>query len=125
MVQVFNQTKQRLPMSQSFFVDVAKKVLGGKYELSLVFVSAQKSLAMNRKFRNKNKSANVLSFPLEKNAGEIFINLQTKTEATRFEMSHKEFITFLLIHGCLHLKGFDHGTKMEKAEQNFLKKISF
>jgi len=38
-------------------------------------------------------------------------------------LSYKKYVEFLLIHGCLHLKGLGHGDKMSKEEKRFLKKI--
>lgn len=123
MIEISNSTKRNLPSSKLRFAQIKEAVLGKKYELSLVFVGNARSKTLNKKHRGKNYSANVLSFPLDNSAGEIFINLDTKKEAIQFEMSHKKYIEFLLIHGCLHLKGFDHGEKMSAEEQKYLKKI--
>ena len=122
MFAVQNLTKRKAPAGQLNYRKIKEVVLGKKFELSLVFVSVILAKKLNRKFRGKNKPANVLSFPLEKNAGEIFINLDTKKEAKKFGLTHKKYVDFLLIHGALHLKGLDHGKKMEALEQKFLAK---
>lgn len=71
--------------------------------------------------RGKDKSTNVLSFPLSENSGEIFIDLATvKKELRKFDMSYTKLVVYLFIHGCLHLKGMEHGDKMTEAEQKFL-----
>ena len=89
-----------------------------KYELSLVFVDKKFSHRLNKSFRGKDYPTNVLSFPLSKNSGEIFIDLDTaKKEAKEFEMTFREFVIFLFIHGLLHLKGMQHGATMEKRER--------
>ena len=96
-------------------------VLGKHYELSLVFIDAAHSRKLNRVYRNKNKSTNVLSFPISKKSGEIFIDLDTaKSEAPKFGMTFQKFVTYLFIHGILHLKGMEHGGKMEKRELKLL-----
>jgi ssRNA-specific RNase YbeY (16S rRNA maturation enzyme) len=60
------------------------KVLGKKYELSLVFIGDKKSLSLNKQFRKKNHIANVLSFPIDADLGEIFINYpNAKKEAKK------------------------------------------
>lgn len=87
-----------------------EKVLGKNYDLSLVFCGSAKARALNLKFRNKDKVANILSFPLSPNSGEIFIKLP----ATVFSVPH------LFIHGLLHLKGLTHSSKMEVEERKFL-----
>jgi ssRNA-specific RNase YbeY (16S rRNA maturation enzyme) len=51
-----------------------ESVLGKKYELSLVFIGDKKSKSLNKKFRNKDYKANILSFPIDNDMGEIFIN---------------------------------------------------
>lgn len=123
MFELSNLTKRNLPESKLRFQLIKEEILGKKYELSLVFAGKTKMRNLNVQHRNKNTSANVLSFPYEKNSGEIFINLDTQFEAKKFGMSHKKYLEYLLIHGCLHLKGLDHGEKMEKMEDKYLKKI--
>jgi len=101
-------------------------VLGKKYELSLVFVGDAISRRLNKKYRKKDKATNILSFPLTKDNGEIFINLKiAKKDAPKFEKSYNNFVKFLFIHGCLHLKGFEHGVGMEKMEEKFSKEFDF
>ena len=103
------------------FTSLKNKVLPRDYELSLVFVDSNFSRKLNRTYRGKNKSANILSFPLSNKCGEIFIDLITaRKEMKKFNMSFKKFVTYLFIHGLLHLKGMRHGDTMEKAEQKLL-----
>lgn len=101
--------------------EIKDKVLGKKYELSLVFTNKTLSRKLNRIYRGKNKPTNVLSFQISKTSGEIFIDLDTaRKEYKKFGMNFKEFVKFLYIHGLLHLKGMDHGRKMEEAEKKLL-----
>lgn len=102
-------------------------VLGKDFKLSLVFVDNIFSRKLNKVYRKKNKPANILSFPLSKKSpdcagsGEIFIDLVTaKREMKMFQMSFPDFVTFLFIHGLLHLKGMKHGDTMEKKEKKLL-----
>lgn len=97
-------------------------VLGKNYELSLVFIGDKISRDLNNKFRKKDRPTNVLSFPLDKNVGEIFINLKyAEKEARDLGETLKYRVGFLLIHGMLHLRGFAHGGKMEEKELYFSK----
>jgi len=41
--------------------------------------------------------------------------------APKFDRPYDNFLTFLFIHGLVHLKGFNHGPKMEQMEQKFRK----
>ena len=98
------------------FALIKNAVLGKKYSLSLVFINAVESRKINFAYRKKDKPTNVLSFPLDKNCGEIFICP---------EIAKKEGLSvgFLFIHGLLHLKGMEHGSTMEKAEDKLRKKF--
>jgi probable rRNA maturation factor len=108
------------------FAKIKDAVLGPKYELSLVFVGDKKSRALNNSYRGKNQPTNCLSFALGKNSGEIFLNLKkAKKEAAKFGQKFDNFVAFLFIHSCLHLKGMEHGSRMERAEMKFLKKFQF
>ena len=98
--------------------------MGKRYQLSLVFVDNDFSKNLNKIYRKKNKPTNILSFPLSKNSGEIFINLElAQKEARAFNQTFPNFIGFLFIHGLCHLKGMEHGGTMEKAESKLRKKF--
>ncbi len=120
-VSITNMTKGN-PLKGLPFQLIKDKVLGKKYELSLVFCGPRKSRELNFKFRGKNKPTNVLSFPLSQNSGEIFIApAVVKKEASKFGKTFNAFIAQLLIHGLFHLKGMEHGGTMEKAEAKIQK----
>ncbi|MBL7045525.1 MAG: rRNA maturation RNase YbeY [Parcubacteria group bacterium] len=98
------------------------KVLGPKYELSLVFSGDTLTRRLNKEYRGKDYVPNVLTFPLDSDEGEIFINPNiSKRDAKKFEMGYKNFIGYLFIHGMLHLKGYKHGSTMNKQERTLLK----
>jgi len=87
---------------------------------------------LNTDFLNKKKSTNVLSFPnknffnnKENFLGEVFISYETcKKEAEEFKISNKDRIGHLIVHGTLHLLGYDHKTKKdEKKMVNIESKI--
>jgi len=107
-------------MSETLFDQIKKIILGSKYELSLVFISAKKIQTLNKTYRKINKPTDILSFPLSKTSGEMFIcKSETKKIAPDFDRSYENFLLYLFIHGCVHLKGYDHGPKMEKMEEKF------
>lgn len=122
--QICNTTKGSLPRLP--FASVKDAVLGKKYELSLVIVGDVLSRNLNLQYRGKDKPANVLSFPLTANEGEIFINLKrAKIEAPDFEETYTNFVAHLFIHGLFHLKGYAHGSRMELEEKKVMKKFGF
>ncbi len=104
---------------------IKDEILGKAYELSFAFVSKSKIQELNNKYRKKNAPTDVLSFPLSKDAGEILICKEiANTKTSDFGMTKSEFLLFITIHGILHLKGFEHGEKMEKLERKYLKKYT-
>ncbi|MFZ2522484.1 MAG: rRNA maturation RNase YbeY [Minisyncoccia bacterium] len=121
-ISITNTTKSTLPRVP--FVKIKNFVLGEKYDLSLVFVGKERSRKLNLKYRGKNKETNVLSFPLSKKEGEIFINLKLADKQKKtFGRNLNDFVTFLFIHGIMHLKGMQHSSKMEKAEEKIRRKF--
>lgn len=115
MIDIQNKTRTNLPNIP--FEQLANSVLGKKYELSVVFIGNKRSRDLNKKYKNKDKATNILSFPLSKTDGEIFINLNLSySQAAKFKRSKTNFIAFLFIHGMFHLKGFEHGSTMDREE---------
>lgn len=116
-------TKGKLPRLP--FVDIKNLVLGKNYDLSIAFVGKTISQKLNREYRGKNKPTNILSFANSTTSGELILHLDTiKKDAPLFSLNLKDFTIFLIIHGCLHLKGMDHGAIMERAEKKYFKKIT-
>lgn len=108
------------------FEDIARDLLSERYVLSLVVCGDTLARRINRTYRKKDYSPNVLSFPLGEYEGEIFLNVRKgEREAKAAGMSARERIALLFAHGCLHLRGFRHGVKMEKLERDTLKKFGF
>ncbi len=106
------------------FVAIKEAILGKDYELSLVFPDQATSIELHKQWKKKPSPVNILSFPLDENSGEIILTLsQARTEAKKYNQSYHEHLVFLIIHGCLHLKGMTHGAKMEKQERIFYQKF--
>jgi probable rRNA maturation factor len=117
---ITNLTKGNPPIGRLPFVSMKEAVLGKNYELSVVFASKGTLRKLNRIYRGNDKSTDILSFPLGKSEGEIFINgNEAKNEAKKFGRNFENFIGFLFIHGLVHLKGFAHGSTMETQETKF------
>ena len=99
---------------------IKNDILGKKYSLSIAFVSERKSRQINKKYRKKDKAANVLAFPLDSDHGEIILCKPViKKEAKNWDKTFEEFMGFLVIHGMFHLKGMRHSSKMEEAETKY------
>jgi probable rRNA maturation factor len=110
-----------VPLSDAALIQAACSVLGDRYDLSIVICGDARARSLNRTYRNKQSASNVLSFPLSASSGEIFLNAaRIRREAGVYGHSPRKHMLYLLIHGCLHLKGYSHGSTMEKAEQTYL-----
>lgn len=120
---ITNDTKGKLPRLP--FVFMKNKILGTEYELGLSLLTSKKQKEINLTYRGKNETTNILSFPLSKTSGEITIDpIKVASDATLFNMTYNQFFKYLFIHGCLHLKGFEHSSTMERQEKKYLKMFS-
>lgn len=118
-----NMTKEHPPRLP--FKWLKAEVLGETYDLSFVIVGDRRSQTLNTRFRKQNKPANVLSFPLSRESGEMILNLkQARRDTRRFNMPYRTVVGYLFIHGLLHLKGYQHGRTMEKEESRWLNRLS-
>lgn len=120
---ITNETKIKIPNIP--WVEIKNTILGKKYELSLVFPTVKNATELHLDWKNKPGPVNILSFPIDTNVGEIFISLhQAKTECGKFDRAYENYVAFLFIHGCAHLKGHIHGNEMEKYETKIRKKFN-
>jgi len=119
---ITNMTKGTLPRVP--FLRIKEAGLGKNYSLSLVFIGNARSRKLNKSYRDKDKPTNILSFPYDNKNGEIFITVPVaKREAKKFDRTFDNFIAFLFIHGLMHLKGMEHGSTMDKAEEKLRKQF--
>ena len=103
---------------------IKEEVLGKDYDLSVVEADDALMKKLNARYRKKAKTTDVLSFPLSKTEGEIFINLPlAKKEANEAGVEEKDYADYLFVHSLLHLKGYVHGEKMRKEEEKLIKKF--
>ncbi|MAG12858.1 rRNA maturation RNase YbeY [bacterium] len=119
---IANTTKGGIPTLP--FFDIKEAVLGKKYSLSLVFIGDKLSRKLNKQYRKKDVRTNILSFPIVKNEGEIFINTKkAREEARQNNTQYKIHLAHLFIHGLIHLKGYTHSSTMEREEAKVFKKF--
>jgi len=127
MIEINNLTASSV--DEEFLKGVAKKVLKGEDRkevgLSIVFVGQGEMRKLNKKYRGKNKVTDVLSFGSELN--EIVICLrEVKKNAKKYNSTFKKELVQVLIHGILHLLGYEHektkkeAEKMEKKQEYYL-----
>lgn len=114
---------------------LSPRSLPDEAELSLLFTDDAAMHALNREWRGKDSPTNVLSFPQsgrERAAGllgDVIVAEETlRREAALAEKPLEDHMAHLLIHGFLHLLGYDHETageaeKMEQLERVALRKL--
>ena len=120
---IMRNTKGKIPHLP--FLLLKEKILKKNYSLSLVFVDKKTATELYREYKQKDEPLDILSFPLEKNSGEIIMNLaQIRTKAKLYDRTYIDHLAFMTIHGMLHLSGHTHyndtdASLMEKAEEKF------
>ena len=145
-INVFSEEKawsKRLKNKDIFFKRICKafpkkyKFLNKKVTFTLLLSNNKNIKKLNKVFRKKNKSTDILSFPLDKKIkikkntylGDIIISYNYLDKPRSQDLkSFKEKVTKILIHGFLHLLGFDHKnnkdySKMLKEENILFKSV--
>ncbi len=116
------------------FIDVQED----EVELTIRFVDEEEIQSLNNDYRSKNKPTNVLSFPANYEIpdssiyfmGDLVICLNVvETEAIEQEKTFEHHLTHMVIHGVLHLLGYDHiideeAEEMEGFEIEILETLS-
>ena len=99
-------------------------------EIAVLFTNDDRLRDLNRQFRNKDASTNVLSFPsVQENSGldrllflgDIALAFETcASEAQADGKTVEDHVSHLIVHGLLHLLGYDHQTEEEASEMESL-----
>ena len=129
MIEVVNrQRKVRIDSGrwQSFSEQALAAIRNEPADATIAFVSDSQIKELNRRFRGIDKATDVLSFPAgaetsgaTTNLGDIAISLERAAiQAKENEMTLEGEIAQLILHGLLHLCGYDHET--DKGEMNRL-----
>jgi probable rRNA maturation factor len=114
---------------RDFFEDAAQQALlyasqGGEAELTIVLTDDAQVQELNRQFRDLDTPTDVLSFPagdvdLDTSnlyLGDIIISIpRAQAQASNEERSLEDELRLLVVHGVLHLVGYDHADEQGKA----------
>ena len=150
MIEVNNLTKRDI--DKNFVKKILKRVLEGEgieeeVELSIAFVGPSRMRNLNSQYRGKNRVTDVLSFPEKeilfekfgkhnqkkvKGLGEIVLcPRRVLKNSKNFSRTFEKEMAFCLIHGLLHLLGYEHEKEekeakdMEKKQNFYLNKVKF
>ncbi len=123
-IQVINtHSKYRIPKSK--ILQIAQCVFKGEGVLNatcnLLFVGDKLIKQLNRTYLNRQYITDVLSFPLHETGsaleGEVYVNIdQARRQATDYTVTYSNELARLVIHGILHLIGYDDRTKYQRAQ---------
>jgi probable rRNA maturation factor len=142
MIEINNLTTT--PINKDFLEKISKLILDEEGEknldLSIVLVGQQRMRKLNKRYRGKNRVTDVLSFgpdetkkfvlpPGEPKSGEVVLcTREIKKNAKKFKSLFEKELAVCLIHGILHLLGYNHeknektAKEMEKKQQYYLSK---
>lgn len=125
---IYEVEAENLPSAEQFqrWVETALQQAQGNVSLCIQLVDSEDSQALNRDYRGKDKPTNVLSFPSEipdfvqleqQPLGDLAICVEVVArEAQEQHKPVEHHWAHMVIHGCLHLLGYDH-IEDEEAEQ--------
>jgi len=138
-IATYDEIKQLTPEKTAWMEDLlqfaaAKLSIPENAEISVTVVDDQKIREINREYRNKDAVTDVISFALEddedifmtldmeeedipRDLGDIFLSYDKAVEqAEEYGHSVDRELGFLLVHGFLHLNGYDHMTEADEKE---------
>lgn len=124
---IFNKTEEKIDKSfvRKVVKHTLKKMEAEKSEVNIIFVGLEEIHEINKTYRNVDRPTDVISFALEDTEdvtvyeervlGDIYICLDKVHEQAK-EYGHTEIreMAFLIVHGLLHLLGYDHMIKEDE-----------
>lgn len=131
-IEIFNETEENLDKElnelKELLVNVAHDEGLENILFNVIIIDNSRIREINREYRNIDRETDVISFALEDDKtfnleeirvlGDIYISIdKARSQAIEYGHSFKRELSFLAIHGFLHLLGYDH---MEKDEEEIM-----
>ena len=129
-IQFYNQTSESVETYEAMITTVVNETIKQEnltnemLECSFIFVDNEQIREINANYRQKDAVTDVITFaiedempgeikiqgiPMPRMLGDVFISLpRTREQAERYGHSLERELSFLAVHGCLHLLGYDH-----------------
>ena len=129
-IQFYNQTSESVETYEAMITTVVNETIKQEnlahefIECSFIFVDNEQIREINANYRQKDAVTDVITFaiedempgeikiqgiPMPRMLGDVFISLpRTREQAERYGHSFERELSFLAVHGCLHLLGYDH-----------------
>ncbi|OTP89030.1 rRNA maturation RNase YbeY [Gilliamella apicola] len=139
-LQIATDDNQNLPSEEQImqWLNVILPQFMDNAEITIRIVDEQESQQLNNTYRHKDKPTNVLSFPFESPIeievpllGDLIICKQVvEAEAKEQDKSLTSHWAHMIVHGCLHLLGYDHildeeAEEMENIEIDIMQQLGF
>lgn len=139
-LQIATDDNQNLPTEEQImqWLNVILPQFMDNAEITIRIVDEQESQQLNNTYRHKDKPTNVLSFPFESPIeievpllGDLIICKQVvEAEAKEQHKSLTAHWAHMIVHGCLHLLGYDHildeeAKEMENIEIDIMQQLGF
>jgi len=128
---------KEMPLFKKNILKAAKETLNtackskkNNLEVSFLLTSDSNIRLLNKNYRNKDKSTNVLAFPMNQKSfgqnfivGDVVISLQKiLSESKKLKIQKYKYLSQITIHGVLHLLGFDHKSNKQHEEMYRIEK---
>ena len=129
-IQFYNQTSESVETYEAMITTVVNETIKQEnltnemLECSFIFVDNEQIREINANYRQKDAVTDVITFaiedempgeikiqgiPMPRMLGDVFISLpRTREQAERYGHSFERELSFLAVHGCLHLLGYDN-----------------
>lgn len=134
---MISNRQRRLPVDEddleSFSRRLARAVRRSPNDFTVALVSDRRIQALNRRYRKQARPTDVLAFPLRDSSrtngyvGDVAISVETaRRNARRYRHSPQEEIKLLILHGVLHLMGYDHESdrgQMNRRERHLRRRL--
>ena len=140
-MKIWIQNRQKhTPLNLREIRKAAQKILGDlalpDAELSILLIDDVRIQELNLRYLHRDRPTNVLAFPMRKGEyatlhphllGDLAISVETaRRESNRFGLDPRAMVILLMVHGILHLMGYEHeGTKKEAQKMALKQKELF
>ena len=128
-IEVFNETDENLDVElkelKELLINISRDEGLDNILFNVIIIDNSKIREINRQYRGIDRETDVISFALEDDKtfnlkeirvlGDIYISIdKVRQQAIDYGHSFKRELSFLAVHGFLHLLGYDHMTKDEE-----------
>ncbi|OGZ18680.1 MAG: rRNA maturation RNase YbeY [Candidatus Nealsonbacteria bacterium RBG_13_42_11] len=117
MIEINNLTS--VFVDRKYLKKISEKVLRKekeKKDLSVALISPGQIKKLNKKYRKKNRPTDILSFSYDNYAEIVICPQKVKNNAKKYHSTFKKELSRVLIHGILHLVGYEHEKNPRKKK---------